>query len=1004
MTEERKAVKTLAEELVKAIYTAWEVSPPRYVAGGNNAGSISATRITGLPAVLPGILSQVFGSISGPTMPTDAVATQIITAIQNIAAGNYNTLQVDTATIERVYGTFAEFIYLIAEDAIIGNLDVETIRAKLADIGLINIGSATISTAQIERLSTGTAFVREEIGGKLYIDDLAVSEANIVSLAAGEILLNDSNGNLVRLYVDATTHSVTTEPVAYNGSDIINQNSLNGNRIIQNSITTAQLNASEIFAYQGTIMDLIVDNLNVTRLFTNQGFISQLQATLISSDLSQNQTIITLGDEINLMASNVGRTYVQNSAPLPKNVGDTWFNPLLEEHYVSTGVIVPQMEFAHDGDGYLCNQDTEDYQFQISSSGQLMLLPVSEEAQRVIADNNIDFSIVDDHVYTDKVWKKVENVAFANLKVSVDGIVSEVYDSQTGLSRIQQNADRIQLTVNDIGNVTNGTTPIPYVKTNTSSIEIKNDKVVINSSGDVDIKANKFSIMFNTDGNLYDKSRVEISDSNGIKVSNQYGGYFQATYNKLGLYDIAGNAKLEMRSDGNAYFSGNLEAATGVLREVQIVDSNNVTVASLGDTLTIGKTDEMHANIVSNAYKLVDKDDMPYFDIGDLRDSYGYLTTIDIFTDKESTNGVLFCYTKCDIYSIVNVTVDGVALSSDKYIRYDSNIVRINQTITRSNKIEIKYITADQMTYISIGSRAVYDPDNLLNYNEEDYSIGQLSFGMGKNVISSGIGSFSFGTETCSTRDYSIAIGEYSRSEGKLAIAIGDGTLASGLCSLAGGALTETSGNHSVSYGHGSWVTGSCSMAIGADCLASGDYSFAAGHSQARNNYSFVHGEHVASCGEFSHVFGRSNVISSNKLEVVGNGAHYDWTQQWSPEYHEEEPELEDVESNARTLDWNGNEWIAGTLTQASDQRCKTEFGVIPDMSSIHAHSFIWNDKKLVHDDKQHIGYYAQEIEQVAPYLVSEDEMGYKSLDYIALLCAKVEYLERRVKELEVQE
>ena len=105
--------------------------------------------------------------------------------------------------------------------------------------------------------------------------------------------------------------------------------------------------------------------------------------------------------------------------------------------------------------------------------------------------------------------------------------------------------------------------------------------------------------------------------------------------------------------------------------------------------------------------------------------------------------------------------------------------------------------------------------------------------------------------------------------------------------------------------------------------------------------------------------------------------------------------------SNIRTLSWNGNEWIAGTLTQASDQRLKTISGEVPDVSDIKARRFKWNDEKLNHDDKEHIGYFAQDVEKVAPYLVAEDDMGYKSLDYIGFLVAKVASLEARVAELE---
>ena len=46
------------------------------------------------------------------------------------------------------------------------------------------------------------------------------------------------------------------------------------------------------------------------------------------------------------------------------------------------------------------------------------------------------------------------------------------------------------------------------------------------------------------------------------------------------------------------------------------------------------------------------------------------------------------------------------------------------------------------------------------------------------------------------------------------------------------------------------------------------------------------------------------------------------------------------------------------------------------------------------------LGELAQEVEKIAPFLVGDDSNSYKSLDYIALLCAKVEMLEREVMEL----
>lgn len=89
---------------------------------------------------------------------------------------------------------------------------------------------------------------------------------------------------------------------------------------------------------------------------------------------------------------------------------------------------------------------------------------------------------------------------------------------------------------------------------------------------------------------------------------------------------------------------------------------------------------------------------------------------------------------------------------------------------------------------------------------------------------------------------------------------------------------------------------------------------------------------------------------------------------------------------------------ISGTLSQGSDGRKKTVLEEdVPDLTPIRAVRFKWNDGR---DDLEHIGYIAQDVEAVAPDMVGE--VGeYKTLDYIQVLTAKVEYLERRIEKIE---
>ena len=161
--------------------------------------------------------------------------------------------------------------------------------------------------------------------------------------------------------------------------------------------------------------------------------------------------------------------------------------------------------------------------------------------------------------------------------------------------------------------------------------------------------------------------------------------------------------------------------------------------------------------------------------------------------------------------------------------------------------------------------------------------------------------------------------------------------IASGQYSHAEGALNKASGQYSHAEGEANTASGKYSHAEGSSTIASGEYSHAEGcQSVASNQYSHAEGIAVTASGGASHaegsatiakyrsqhVFGEYNVIDpasssplsrGNYVEIVGNG------------------KSNVARSNARTLDWNGNEMLAGTLTigGGSGATIKVESGAL---------------------------------------------------------------------------
>lgn len=111
-------------------------------------------------------------------------------------------------------------------------------------------------------------------------------------------------------------------------------------------------------------------------------------------------------------------------------------------------------------------------------------------------------------------------------------------------------------------------------------------------------------------------------------------------------------------------------------------------------------------------------------------------------------------------------------------------------------------------------------------------------------------------------------------------------------------------GKYAVALNRDTKAAGQASFATGTATSARGGSSHAEGnHTQANGNYSHSEGFYTIASRQSQHVFGEYNVEESGSnttkgvyVEIVGNGDNT-------------------TRSNARTLDWSGNEVLAGKLT-----------------------------------------------------------------------------------------
>ena len=164
--------------------------------------------------------------------------------------------------------------------------------------------------------------------------------------------------------------------------------------------------------------------------------------------------------------------------------------------------------------------------------------------------------------------------------------------------------------------------------------------------------------------------------------------------------------------------------------------------------------------------------------------------------------------------------------------------------------------------------------------------------------------------QNTATGNYSHAEGYYASASGANSHAEGSGTKAIGVQSHAEGAGTTASGADAHTEGRYTTASGDYSHAEGYTTTASGDYSHAEGSdTTASGDYSHAEGQATTANHKSQHVYGEYNIADPSPsqstergtyVEIVGNGEFF-------------------AHSNARTLDWFGNEVLAGGLTTGGD-------------------------------------------------------------------------------------
>ena len=321
----------------------------------------------------------------------------------------------------------------------------------------------------------------------------------------------------------------------------------------------------------------------------------------------------------------------------------------------------------------------------------------------------------------------------------------------------------------------------------------------------------------------------------------------------------------------------------------------------------------------------------------------------------------------------------------------------ILSSVTENSNTGVRLTTSNAANHGDIGSNAV-DLSYQNSTSSTKGATGYAATALGYLTTASGNQSTSMGELTTASGRETLAIGNSTTASGDYSTAMGLSTTASGAQSTAMGRLTTASGISSLALGYSTTASGHQSISAGNSSTASASYSTSIGYGSVASDFtSVVIGQYNSSGSSVTN--NATSFSTSNTAFVIGNGAD-----------SSNKSDAFKVMFNGDTYVYNtldvtgdtsiGNDLtVSGDVVVSSDARLKSN---IVSLGSTLSRLLLIDGKSYEMKGKQKIGVLAQDIKEVFPELVTEDDNEMLAVNYQGLVPVLINALKEQQSEIEI--
>ena len=285
---------------------------PRQIPAGSITGSKIAINSVGIGQLQDGSVGslQIQDAAIGNTHIQHAAIEQAHIAQAAITYAHIAQACVEALTSGSLEAMTAKIQSLEASD-----IQTDTLAAALAAFTVITAGTATFDAATVQHLVAEALNLSFGVGDEVFINNLKVAYAQMVSAAIGNLCIRASDGNYYTIDVDADGN-VSATPATVTEGEIASGQTESGAVILETDITAASLNTGNLMATYALVNKIDAARIDVGTLMARQAFIDALYTSQIYGGQSlefiigsQNDAIQAAKDAANAAVAQVQVLY-----------------------------------------------------------------------------------------------------------------------------------------------------------------------------------------------------------------------------------------------------------------------------------------------------------------------------------------------------------------------------------------------------------------------------------------------------------------------------------------------------------------------------------------------------------------------------------------------------------------------------------------------------------------------------------------------------------------------